>query len=748
MLPSRNLSFGKNTRLGIRLAGLLVLALFSQISFAQTASVSNDVELKIGLGGVVRLGHWAPIALIVKNDEMAKRATKLEISCPDDADVPVTWRSTIQPDTVSGGNGEGTVIHGLFRLGRTNGSLDLRLLDSADRTVFAKTVSLTDTTALKVVDGTSRIVLLLGQSDAFRDRIPTNIGENFVIATVRDAAEIPLLYLGLQSASHMIAGGSTGLELNRLQADSVTQWVQQGGHLLLVSRGEEQQEARTMDSLIPGTARGNALLKASRPLEVYVRAREPLEITSDRPLPVHQITPSADASELVKERDYPLVVRGANGFGVVTWTAFALDSELFINWQGTPKAIERLILKPFSEEQSNIRDALANADARHGFVDFSGQLRMALENFGSVRLVNFTSVATISIFAILIFGIGDWFLLRFVFPSRTWTWLTFPLMVFGICLAAWSIQRWARPNEFRINHVEIVDIDQPTGMYRGSAWNCVFIPESTTANLSTRIQADWLRVPGVVTTGWQGQPGSGLGGMQTKTGIGIGGGSYSIANGAGESAFVSQTESIRMDPSSARTFRSQFSGQTDATTSSRLVIDRGRLDGIVVNNLPVRLTRAKVYFGEMVYILQRSLEPGEAVEISEMIARTSGFVLNRLERIDDRNRKDLSVTTPWQVTDIDLSRIANMMMFHSLAGGSSYSGLTNDYYDQLEMSGLISLNRAVLVGETSEPASTLNINANQVSSGSARDAFESMDHSLTILRIVIPVAPGQAPSND
>jgi|GEM_PF-5582366 len=737
---------------GLQVAGFLLLVLTGQAVLAQSPAPTQGVEARIGLGGVVRLGHWAPVTLIVNDANIASRAKSLEITCPDDADIPVTWSSAVGSAFTNGMDPDGTIIQGLFRLGRPSGTLGIRLLDEAGGSVFFHSVSLNDSSMVKVVDGTSRIVLLLGQSEAFQNRIPASSSvEGFVVATIRNPAEIPVMHLGLQSASQMIVGGSTGLVPDELRGAAIGQWVRQGGHLLYISNPDDRdQNSSFATSLVPGTLEGNSTLRASTRLEFLARAREQLPVSQDRPLTVSKLVPADDAEVLVQERELPLVVRRATGFGIVTWTAFALDSSLFTSWQGTSKTIEQLILKPFADERSDVRDAMATATARHGFVDLAGQLRMALENFSSVRLVNFTSVAAIAVFAILLFGIGDWFLLRFFFPARTWTWLTFPLMVLAICLAAWSIRNWARPAECRLNRLEIVDIDQQSGLFRGSAWNCLYVPASTSADLNVRVVADWLNEPDFETTGWQGQPGSGLGGMQTQTGISIGGGSYSITNSGVGEKLRSTTRSIDLAPSSARTFRTQYSGHIQPGTAGQLVMNRrmGRLEGVVVNTLPVRLVRARVYFGEFVYVLQRNLEPGEAVGITEMIERTSRTVLNRRSMVEDLTRRDLSLTTPWQATDTDFSRIADMIMFHSLAGGSAYSGLSNNFYEQLEMSPQVYLNRAILVGEASEVASLLSIATDGDSAGPAELATTSMDNSVTIVRIVLPVAADSTSTND
>ena len=48
---------------------------------------------------------------------------------------------------------------------------------------------------------------------------------------------------------------------------------------------------------------------------------------------------------------------------------------------------------------------------------------------------------------------------------------------------------------------------------------------------------------------------------------------------------------------------------------------------------------------------------------------------------------------------MNVGRIAEMMMFYEIAGGSSYTGLSHNYQGRTDLSDLLTSQRAILVGE-------------------------------------------------
>jgi hypothetical protein len=77
------------------------------------------------------------------------------------------------------------------------------------------------------------------------------------------------------------------------------------------------------------------------------------------------------------------------------------------------------------------------------------------------------------------------------------------------------------------------------------------------------------------------------------------------------------------------------------------------------------------------------------------------------------------------------------MMLHKAAGGDNYTGLTHRYYSQLDLSDHLITGRALLIGRTGQ--APLSWKSDTVSAA-------SYDRSVTMVRIVLPVAPALSPN--
>ena len=83
---------------------------------------------------------------------------------------------------------------------------------------------------------------------------------------------------------------------------------------------------------------------------------------------------------------------------------------------------------------------------------------------------------------------------------------------------------------------------------------------------------------------------------------------------------------------------------------------------------------------------------------------------------------------------MNVGRIAEMMMFYELAGGRNYTGLSHGYQGKMDMSGLLTSQRAILIGEIKGQVSQLNAATAKPSS-----VAPEYDQVTTFVRIVLPV---------
>lgn len=640
-------------------------------------------------------------------------------------------------------------MRGLFRLGRPRGIIALTLFDGAGKQLWREELRLESTPEISVIDGSEGITLILGPDTGLEKLVPANgTGRTRTrIARLDSADLLPDSVLGFQSAHRLIAGGQGAPLLQALspeQTEALQLAIQRGSRMLVLAPPPGQSLPAGFARLLPGqTGPASELVEVGR-LEFYARARTQLKVSRSQPLPFCQFTPSADATPVMAEGEQIVFVRQPSGFGLLVWSGVGLDQSPFLEWPSTTSLLESLLMGSLMESQSTLSGRVGQGSGEAP-EDLAGQLRTALENFPSVQLVSFTFVALLAALAVVLFGIGDWFLLKHVIRVPALTWITFPLMVVAVSGLGWYLHGRSRPAEPHLNSIEVLDLDQVTGTLRGSSWNCLFSPDSTPANVDFVPAEAWKGEPLVTATGWQGQPGSGLGGMLTRTGISLSPGVYTVdltAPGTTGAAtgWRASIAGMSQSPSSARLFFSETLARLPQPEPSRLRLNRlrNRLEGTIVNTAPVTLRRGRIFWGNSVYLLPRDLEPGESIAVSELVERTAASILNRRGKVEDKARKDLMVSTPWDPADTDYFRIASMLMFHQLAGGSSYTGQGQSYYEWLEMSDLVQMNRVVLAGEYDQPAGEFRC----VADGSAAPV---PDQALRILRIVIPVQSAESP---
>ena len=83
---------------------------------------------------------------------------------------------------------------------------------------------------------------------------------------------------------------------------------------------------------------------------------------------------------------------------------------------------------------------------------------------------------------------------------------------------------------------------------------------------------------------------------------------------------------------------------------------------------------------------------------------------------------------------MNVGRIAEMMMFYELAGGRNYTGLSHGYQGKTDMSGLLTSQRAILIGEIKGQVSQLDATTAKPSASAPE-----YDQVTTFVRIVLPV---------
>src|SRR5206468_2318646 len=127
------------------------------------------------------------------------------------------------------------------------------------------------------------------------------------------------------------------------------------------------------------------------------------------------------------------------GLGEVIFVGIDLDHPSLKSWKGRTRLVAALLQHGGEAQQT---DRAAGGGIRQlGYEDLVGQLRAALDQFPGVSLVNFTTVAVLTIAYLLLIGPVDYLLLSRLNVPRAVTWLTFPAVAVAAIAVAGMVGR-------------------------------------------------------------------------------------------------------------------------------------------------------------------------------------------------------------------------------------------------------------------------------------------------------------------
>jgi hypothetical protein len=255
-------------------------------------------------------------------------------------------------------------------------------------------------------------------------------------------------------------------------------------------------------------------------------------------------------------------------------------------------------------------------------------LKRELESFREVPVISFGWVALFILFYIVLVGPLDYLLLKKVFKRLELTWITFPVLVLIVSVAAYATAYYVKGDDLRINKIDLTDIDlHGSGQVYGHSWFTLFSPRIQNYTIGVEpVAPEWggrwdasdadAPLPPVVVSTMDGpEPG-------------LGGNTQSLFRRP--YAYASEASGLLRVPVpvwATRTFTASWRVPLkDAQSKDRpppiqaeLRISRdGRaLSGPITNNLPAELKKAVLFFQGQWYRLG-DLAPGETREVAPL----------------------------------------------------------------------------------------------------------------------------------
>ncbi|MBN2474148.1 MAG: hypothetical protein JXB62_06055 [Pirellulales bacterium] len=755
---------------------LLIALLPVQITAGATDSVApttggNGLSVQIGFDGRYKVGVWTPIRITLQPGRGEPPADRVVVTVPDGDGVPSRFSAPFAP-----GDSTATVY---ARLGRVRSRLAVEIQE--DGQTIAQKVFEADPAATgfqgdrypSAIAAERPVIVSIaagagtnprsGAESAVEPDVESGMGsdplgvqaaivspqqrpeQQPVAVALAGFDELPERWFGYEGVDVLVLSTSRPQCFADLKPDSpqivaLDNWIRMGGKLVFCVGLQAERvlaEDGPLRQFAPGRLEEMLTLRQAAELEGYAVSSSAIAGPADGVRPSLRVPRLAGVEGRIEAGNaaLPLVIRTARGFGQVVFLAADLDGPPLDRWKDRPLLVRRLIGLPEVADDESQADA---AVMYYGFNDVAGQMRSALDQFGDVRIVPFWAVVVLIFVYILLIGPGDYLFLRKIARRMQWTWLTFPTIVLGVCLAAYVLAYALKGNRLRFNEVDLVDVDAVSGQVRGTAWANVFSPRMESfQRLSLRPQLpDGTAAPNAeLLFSWMGLPGSALGAMNPKT----------ISPVLWKEAYefspeLDAVQNVPIPVWSTKSFTARWRARTVVGIEAELSDDGQSLSGTVTNRLGYALSDCLLVFDRYAYKLE-TLDPGESVTIDAWLSRSELKTLLTERKFVAAEEKGgfRTLATPYDQSSVELPYVLRVMMFFEAAGGRRYTHLHNGYQRFVDFSDLLETGRAILVGRA--PADRRG--AELLRDG--RPISEQQDRHLTMYRFVFPVKTPNVP---
>lgn len=719
----------------------------------RAAEVPAGVRIEhvaVGLNGHHKVGDWTPIAVDVSTDRAMRLTLIVQSIDPGGHPVvlPAGEVNLAEPGTHR--------IAGVYKSGQLESPVTIRMMEDgvalASRTLRPSVAD--DAELHPGLLQSTMLMVTLGQPAGladFDEGSASSGGLSVEVVALDDPKSLPEQLDSLDAVDVLVVAGEYD-EVTPASSRVIEDWVRRGGHLVL-SVGAEAKRYRDsqLAQWIPIPVTGETIHTQLSGLESF--SGRNVQIAVGR-INVPGAALEAPARRvLVTGRDGPLLVAVPYGFGRITVLSVDLDRPPISQWRALPEFIQRLLGHSQSVQETGGRSR--GGLTKSGISDLATQLHAVQDHFPAVSRISTFPVMGMLVLYMLLVGPIDYLVVHRLLGRPQLTWVTFPLLVVGaVLLAAW-VAADTNGDVPRMNQLAILDADVESGFVRSTTWQTFYSPRSARYAVDVQPQsASWGRAStdGATTaadnkhTIWAGIPESSFGGMYRTGGSALGQPLYHLKLDA--AAIEDLPVPIWGSKSLETTWQHRDQGLVQSDLRSRGV---GRLSGTLTHSLPAPLSNWMLAYGNRLYFPKvdgttgerPALEPNRPLQISPnkvdqrvLLHFLTGTVI--VENKSGRGDQFQTERTAYDVLSLDPRAILRMLTFYQLIGGRNYANVDNYALGKLDMSELIELDRAVLLGWIDHPAAVVNLDGEPI----------APEQHTTCVRLVLPVQPAESTVND
>lgn len=761
---------------------LSIGCLIPRMGLAESSPLKSATLTRVGFDGRFKVGQWTPLTVVVETTAACRLELSLETSDPDGNRA--VWTDKFEVPAA------GThPLSMLFQPGRLDTTLRPRVAvkNPEGEETFSLPVVPGDGPAAQFrQQALMQSVLLVATLGKPGGLIEEQVSSNDPNEPVSQASQIPIHVVEMDDPSELTITdrngqdaafrNATGLEaidtlvisgqyeMSPVQSEALKAWLTLGGHLIVAVGGElpSYQNSPLAKWLTDEAAGQNQVCQLGgattyRVLDTleHFAGKNAVAIAINPQSPVQGVKIAINKGEesLLSTQTGPLIVRGPYGFGTVTFIGLSLSEEPIQSWPSLPRAMQKLLRD--AKAESSARAKSINKQLAHsGITEFATQVHSALQAFRPVnRLSTWAVIGFLAVY-LLVIGPLDYFLVHQIFKRPRLTWLTFPILVAIAAIIGVNLSRSHNGQSLLTSQLNVLDYDASTNLLRSRTWMSLYSPESRRYHLSLEPESIENSSSGeeqraAVRMSWFGTPETTFGGMYREGGQSISPPMYQFSNEA-------QTiENLPVPIWGAKALTGEWCAQGEVLVESHLESPRpGQIRGTIRHHFPVPITDWFLAYETRVFLPRTNLATSEVdpfppgsdwprndpnwdrVRLREINGYLTKTVARQFQKTQpgsdnaDSIRLEQVPYDPLAEGNADpLGEILRILTFHQMVGGKQYTGMENHAFRDMDLSGRLGLNRAVLYGRLDWNPAQLQIEGHELTDNKPE----------TFIRIVLPV---------
>lgn len=394
--------------------GLCLVA--SQPKSVKAAPTGTAIQLsaEAGFQGHFRGGQWTPIRVTVANSGPEVTG---QLSIVTGGTFGTAKASFNVPVELPTGSNKVLFVYAVFQ--RDALQAQINLVDTNNLILSTATAPL-----FAAADADSLYVVINGAPAGSIDLTAVHDPTATAFQADWPIDALPIQVEGWQDINGLLLTDTDTGKLSVEQTNALTDWVLNGGHLIVTGGPDWQKTSAGLSKLLPMQVNGTVTLEALDILAPFTDQISDAAALRGSVI-VAQGTLTSDARALATQGNTPLVVRRTLGSGTVDYLTFDPNLEPFRSWSARPALW--LALLPTAQGRPGWSEGVVNSSA----ADQAASLALGL-NFPDV-----VEVASFLGLYILLIGPLNYLILRRL-RRLEWAWFTIPALIVVASVAAYA----------------------------------------------------------------------------------------------------------------------------------------------------------------------------------------------------------------------------------------------------------------------------------------------------------------------